>query len=562
MPQPLPPPAHDSGELSRSVLSNRSVWDRISFAKIGSWLKRDEGPPPPPHSKDNGWLGSGHRGPSDFLRGTPSRKVVPGLPRPLTFKRMEVQNKPIGGGEHSNLPLGSRQVDYGIDTSPFDTILPESDTPQAQLVHNPRLSSTGLVSPRTLGPPRPSTPTPTLASLLVPVNPPASSYASIGQGDVPSLDQAAHILYKPLEAIIRACGWQGNHRIFNDARDVPLAFVRSLGHGSLGVVDEVSIDPESKNTFVRKRVRVPYLNRVQRLRIIKQEAAALIKLIHPHIVKIIGSYEDGPPNAMFYSLLMYPAGDNDLKNFLEILGEQQINQNEFPSDAPVTQKREWLWSWFGCLAGALTYMHRSGIRHQDIKSSNIVHRGRIIYFTDFSSADEFKVDHTTSTESPACATDMYRAPEVSQPGERHGLRSDIFSLGCVFLEMLTVMCHTTVANFQEFCCKGDVKPSRRPGALTYRNSLGRIREWFSQHEDFQEIYEEIELMLEPKRENRPSAPEVLGSMLEMTHMGIEINCCCHAVEGHINVERWDGVQGGLVSGDSYQLGQVMRPELE
>ncbi|OCL07353.1 kinase-like protein [Glonium stellatum] len=348
-----------------------------------------------------------------------------------------------------------------------------------------------------------------------------------------SRDKATDILYKSLEDIVRECGWQWDHCVFVDAREAPLTLVRSLGHGSLGVVEEVSIASQNKSTFVRKRVQIPYSNREQILRIIKREAAVMAKLIHPHITKIIGSYEDKSAYRIFYSLLSYPVGDSDLKTFLEILGEQQADQDESSYGTPVVERREWLWTWFGCLAGALDYMHDSGVRHQDVKPSNIVHRGRNIYFTDFSSADEFRVGHTTSTESPACTSDMYSAPEVFEFGERHGLGTDIFSLGCVFLEMLTVLCQTTVASFQEFCCTDVTKPNNRSRVLLYRNSLGQVREWFSHHEAHQEIYKTIECMLEQKREDRPRAQVVLRSMLELTYpKRVEIICPCHTTEGH------------------------------
>ena len=340
-----------------------------------------------------------------------------------------------------------------------------------------------------------------------------------------------NILYEPLEVIKRECGWQRDHCVFNDASEAPLTCVRSLGHGSLGVVEEVSAGSQNKSTFVRKRVQMRYVNRAQRLQTVKQEAATMTKLTHPHIIKIIGTYqEDGPRSQLFYSLLMYPVGDNDLKTFLEILGEQQISQNEPSYDAPLGERREWLWTWFGCLAGALTYIHRSGVRHQDIKPSNIVHRGRNIFFTDFGSSSEFQVDHTTSTDNPASTTAMYRAPEVSQFGARHGLGTDIFSLGCVFLEMLAVLCETTVANLHEICCP-NLAATR--GGYAVRDSLDRIREWFSYYEAYREIYKSIERMLDQEREKRPSAPEVLRFMLELTSVKrVKTICLCHIAGKH------------------------------
>ncbi|KAL1598612.1 hypothetical protein SLS60_007752 [Paraconiothyrium brasiliense] len=200
--------AADNGESSRSrsrqrarteVGEHRSVWDRLSFQKIGSWLKRDEEPPSPTkeaaqpvHDKENGRPHSSGEHPTTSRHGgllnrRSSRKVVPGLPRPLTFKRMnsekrekllevpvspeqrraasadrrassgllrqlspppvaapsmsapdvlsppssEAEHRPhstIGGEPDSNIPAGSRQVDYGLDES-IDDLATEEPPP-------------------------------------------------------------------------------------------------------------------------------------------------------------------------------------------------------------------------------------------------------------------------------------------------------------------------------------------------------------------------------------------------------------------------------------------------
>jgi serine/threonine protein kinase len=192
-----PREAESSRSRSRTRARNeanehRSMWNRLSLQKIGSWLKREEEEPPPPPAqfeklgphleeghKENGRPHSSaeHHGRiGGLLSRRSSRKAVPGLPRPLTFKRMnsekrdkllpvpvkgeqrraasadrresdavkrnlsvprisvpsmsapnvlsphnsEGHQKPqptIGGGKDSNIPAGARQVDYGMDQS-------------------------------------------------------------------------------------------------------------------------------------------------------------------------------------------------------------------------------------------------------------------------------------------------------------------------------------------------------------------------------------------------------------------------------------------------------------
>lgn len=190
----MPLPSADNGETSSSrskqraraeVSEHRSMWDRLSFQKIGAWLKKEEQEPPPPSIKAAKPAEEKTKEPTrphssaGLLGRRGSKKVIPGLPRPLTFKRMQSEKRDkllevpvqsehrraasvdrqssapskrdisppplsapsmsapnvlslceshtrqepppaseertIGGGPDSNLPPGARQVDYGIE---------------------------------------------------------------------------------------------------------------------------------------------------------------------------------------------------------------------------------------------------------------------------------------------------------------------------------------------------------------------------------------------------------------------------------------------------------------
>ncbi|KAF2797714.1 kinase-like protein, partial [Melanomma pulvis-pyrius CBS 109.77] len=234
----------------------------------------------------------------------------------------------------------------------------------------------------------------------------------------------------------KICGWE-------ELRDVPpdqverfLTPMAVLGKGSLGLVDAVVSSGRNTVPFVRKRVFLPPSGRAQLLHIIKSEANILEDLVHTHIVHLFGTYEHKPRIGLpTFSLLMFPVGDNDLAGFLY----NCTNLDQLSEEAQ--QAKHWLRRWFSCLTSALAYIHDQGVRHQDIKPSNIIHQRDHIFFTDFSSSARFDPTSTTSTENPARNSAMYSAPEVldrvegSDDYQRHGTRSDVFSLGCVFVEM-------------------------------------------------------------------------------------------------------------------------------
>ncbi|KAK7226336.1 hypothetical protein V2G26_014339 [Clonostachys chloroleuca] len=99
------------------------------------------------------------------------------------------------------------------------------------------------------------------------------------------------------------------------------------------------------------------------------------------------------------------------------------------------------------LLEGLAYLHESGIAHRDIKPENILldHNG-IIKYVDFGAAKVIARQgrtlaadlHATKPNKSMTGTPMYMSPEVIK-GENPGRAGavDIWSLGCVILEMVT-----------------------------------------------------------------------------------------------------------------------------
>jgi hypothetical protein len=313
-------------------------------------------------------------------------------------------------------------------------------------------------------------------------------------------------------------GWAYGHRVFSPEEEDPVIACRILGHGSLGVVEEVRRKDTQLPTFVRKRVQLsPRKSQAKAtLAIIQEEARNLASLVHPHIVALIGSYEEHQlQNRHFYYLLMVPVGDNDIKNFLDIVGERLDHE---PASLNVDTWKRWIHSWFTCLSSALAYMHENGVRHQDIKPSNIIHKGEKVYFTDFSSSCAFDVGRTTSTENPSRSSPMYAAPEITDKYQgslrRHGRASDIFALGCVFCDMLSVLIGRSVHYFQEYLINDT--HTDRSGSVTdgsplhYSRKVGAIGRLLWQTNIFSS---HIAAMLRSDRKQRPTAANVLQELI-------------------------------------------------
>jgi serine/threonine protein kinase len=83
---------------------------------------------------------------------------------------------------------------------------------------------------------------------------------------------------------------------------------------------------------------------------------------------------------------------------------------------------------------ALDYAHKRGVIHRDIKPSNImINRFGAVKITDFGIAH---VETGETSEKGMVGSPSYMSPEQVRE-EPVGQRSDIFSLGCVFYELLT-----------------------------------------------------------------------------------------------------------------------------
>ncbi|KAK9423245.1 putative Protein kinase domain-containing protein [Seiridium unicorne] len=277
---------------------------------------------------------------------------------------------------------------------------------------------------------------------------------------------------------------------------------RKLGWGSFGRVDEVE-EVSTREVYARKQISLPTYSssgtghEVE----IRNEVRTMQKLTHQHIVTVLFWLKEQDCCSIF----MKPAADYDLRFFLE-----GCIQNGYPeSDV------EKVLPWFGCLLDALAFAHKQKIMHRDIKPSNILIKDDQVFLADFGLAKDFTFKETSQTNNISlCGTPVYRAPEVSPECPR-GRAADIFSLGCVFSEMLTVYDGLSLDAYQEY----REAPENDSGVFAFRANLPRVEEWLSKLrrvnpsnlQDF--LVFQISSMLAQDPDHRPSAPDAMRSFL-------------------------------------------------
>jgi serine/threonine protein kinase len=220
------------------------------------------------------------------------------------------------------------------------------------------------------------------------------------------------------------------------------------------------------------------------------------------------------------SILMYPVAECNLDTFLSRL---HIGVNKIMRNSAI-------FDFFGCLANTVAYIHSSLTKHMDIKPQNILVRERErqgfstqykVYITDFGIARSYTSLDVSETEGPTMFTRRYAAPEVVD-GQKRGLPADIFSLGCVFLEMAAVIVAThgtrqslndTLAHneYGDTSYQANISSCRLfVGQELQDNRFTRRVGYWSKYDGWMDLCLIIPRMLDEDPAKRPSVFELIG----------------------------------------------------
>jgi serine/threonine protein kinase len=234
---------------------------------------------------------------------------------------------------------------------------------------------------------------------------------------------------------------QDGDYVISDEERLPFEYKKALGKGWSAVVQKVQ-DTRTKETYANKVISFPRLkakDRKQAEERYRNEVAIIRNLqFHRHVIEVFATYTTPRSGG----LILRPAADQgDLKDFLDQYADAA--EASVTHNADLKGMNEVLERAFGCLSSGLSYMHKKGIRHKDIKPGNIlIHQGMVLY-TDFGASKDTNADGQCTTEGkPESMTRRYCAPEVLEHDKRN-FAADVFSLGCVFVEILLRMSHVT-----------------------------------------------------------------------------------------------------------------------
>src|SRR6202051_2725650 len=192
--------------------------------------------------------------------------------------------------------------------------------------------------------------------------------------------------------------------------------LKMLGEGGMGTVYKAK-DRELDRLVALKVIRPEYANHPETIRRFKQELILARQVTHRNVIRI---FDLGIADSFKFITMDYVEG-RDLSKILSDKGKFLVND--------------------GCeivrqICSGLEAAHSEGVVHRDLKPQNIMldAQGRV-FLMDFGLARSMELVGMTRTGA-LIGTPAYMSPEQAK-GEKVDARTDLFSLGVIFYELLT-----------------------------------------------------------------------------------------------------------------------------
>jgi serine/threonine protein kinase len=202
-----------------------------------------------------------------------------------------------------------------------------------------------------------------------------------------------------------------------------------LGMGTVGVVYRAE-SPDINEPVAVKLLHPNVSHDENIVNRFQREIVIMERLNHPHIVRNYGGgMMDGQ---YFYAMQLLDHGNL---------------RDRIKKDGPLTWQQTAAYS--AQIASALQHAHNHGIIHRDLKSSNLFFdkSGKLV-LGDFGIARDTHDADITDT-GVAMGTYAYMSPEQICGDKALTEKTDLYSLGCVMVEMLTGRPPFTGANFAQ-----------------------------------------------------------------------------------------------------------------
>jgi len=276
--------------------------------------------------------------------------------------------------------------------------------------------------------------------------------------------------------------------------------VALVGRGGMSAVYKAYDQNLKRNVAVKVLCYKRKMDKKARARFV-QEGVALSKLDHPNLIKV---YEFGDADSSEPYLVM---------DFLEgvALSDVMTGKKALREVRAVSIIKQ-------CVE-ALRHAHNKGVVHRDLKPSNVMilrgddRRSEIVKIIDFGIAKVDEADSQRLTETgEVFGSPLYMSPEQCR-GERLDERSDMYSLGCMFYELLTGRAPFVGVDFADTVgmhFNDDPKPLAqiRPDLVMSRqldDIIGKLmaKARKDRYQTMDEVMEDLKPILEKLRSTQP-----------------------------------------------------------
>lgn len=258
----------------------------------------------------------------------------------------------------------------------------------------------------------------------------------------------------------------------------PFLIEKELGSGAMGVVYRGVYEKTGQRVAVK--IMLPGVaDNKQSAERFQREVAILKQLNHPNIVRLLG---DGNHEGRRYYAMEYIRGES--------LDRILARRGRLSWEEVVTLGQQ--------LCDALQHAHDKGVIHRDLKPSNLMLlEDGTLKLTDFGIAKDLDVTQLTEANCTV-GTASYMSPEQCK-GERDLThKSDLYSLGIVFYELLTGKKPFNASNVMDMFMLHTKGTAERPSRLV------DIPRWLDVL---------VCQMLEKKPEQRPRDAKTAGAAL-------------------------------------------------
>ncbi|KAH0570407.1 Mitogen-activated protein kinase [Spironucleus salmonicida] len=194
-----------------------------------------------------------------------------------------------------------------------------------------------------------------------------------------------------------------------------------LGQGAYGTVVE-AIDKRNNQHVAIKKLEKVFGHLVDAKRILR-EVALLSYLQHENVIKLLD--------------ILPPTDCNDLDEIYMVFEYMQTDMYKIVSSRQELSDEHIQYFLYQLLRG-MAYIHSAGIVHRDLKPSNLLlNADCTLQVCDLGLARLIhEVSNSDTKMTEYVSTRWYRAPEIILGDPKYGQPVDIFSIGCIFAELI------------------------------------------------------------------------------------------------------------------------------